>query len=151
MTSATTQRPVVVVGVDGSGESVAALRWAKRYAEATGAQVRAVLAWHYPSAVGPAPTGLAPAAVTDEVRDQLEHTLAQAVSEVYPGGQEAGGAETRVSYGHPAQVLTDESETADLLVVGGRGHGAFIGMLVGSVSVHCVSHARCPVAVIRST
>ena len=148
MTSETTQRPVVVVGLDGSAESIAALRWARRYAEATGAQVRAVLAWHYPSAVGPAPTGVAPAAVTDEVRERLEHTLTQAVSEVYPGGQEAGVA-ARISYGHPAEVLIGESEEADLLVVGSRGRGAFTGMFAGSVSVTCVNHARCPVAVIR--
>ena len=46
------QRGLVVVGVDGSAHSVAALDWAARYAAATGATVRAVFAWHYPTAAG---------------------------------------------------------------------------------------------------
>ena len=48
---------LVVVGVDGSAESVAALRWAARYATATGARVRALLAWHYPAAAAARPRG----------------------------------------------------------------------------------------------
>ena len=53
---------LVVVGVDGSAESIAALRWAARYATATGARVRALLAWHYPGAVGGPPDGGSPKA-----------------------------------------------------------------------------------------
>jgi nucleotide-binding universal stress UspA family protein len=68
--------PHVVVGVDGSDESIGALKWAANYAE--------------------------------------------------------------------------ESRQADLLVVGHRGHGAFTGMLLGSVSMHCVTNAACPVVVVRS-
>lgn len=140
---------LVVVGVDGSAESVAALRWAARYAKATGATLRAVMAWHYPAAVGPAPAGVAPPQVTDEVRQHMQETLDRIVAEVMPEAS-ATAVETRVAYGHPAQVLLDESEKADLLVVGHRGHGGFTGMLVGSVSVHLVSTASCPVTVIRS-
>ncbi|HTZ07910.1 MAG TPA: universal stress protein, partial [Acidimicrobiales bacterium] len=54
-----------------------------------------------------------------------------------------------VREGHPAPVLIDEAGGADLLVVGSRGHGAFMGMVLGSVSEHCVSHAPCPVVVVR--
>jgi nucleotide-binding universal stress UspA family protein len=57
--------------------------------------------------------------------------------------------ETRIEYGHPAQVLIDASKEADLIVVGASGHGAFTGMLVGSVSIHCVTGAFCPVTVVR--
>jgi nucleotide-binding universal stress UspA family protein len=57
---------------------------------------------------------------------------------------------TKVAYGHPAMVLVDESADADLLVVGNRGHGAFHGMLIGSVSIHCVTTASCPVVVVRT-
>ena len=74
--------------------------------------------------------------------------LAKAVGAVYPDGS-AASVETRVAYGHPAQVLIDESKDADLLVVGSHGHGAFTGMLVGSVSIHCVTNASCPVVVVR--
>ena len=54
------RRDVVVAGVDGSPGSLAALSWASRYAAATNAAVRAVLAWHYPAAAGVAPVGVAP-------------------------------------------------------------------------------------------
>jgi nucleotide-binding universal stress UspA family protein len=142
-------RPVVAVGVDGSAESIAALRWASQYAAATGATVRAVRAWHYPSAVGPAPVGVAPKPVTSEVEAHIEAELTGDLAEVYPDPAAADQLEIRVEYGHPAEVLIAESKEADLLVVGHRGHGAFTGMLVGSVSIHCVTHAFCPVVVVR--
>ncbi len=50
---------------------------------------------------------------------------------------------------NPAEVLIDRSAEADLLVVGSRGHGGFIGMLLGSVSQHLVGHANCPVVIVR--
>jgi nucleotide-binding universal stress UspA family protein len=148
MSSEHEAQQVVVVGVDGSAESVAALRWASRYAAAMGAAIQAVLAWHYPAAVGQAPTGVAPGAVRGQIEERMRADLAQAVAQVYPDPS-ATEVEMRVSYGHAAQVLIDESKDADLLVVGSRGHGAFTGMLLGSVSIHCVTNATCPVTVIR--
>ena len=56
---------------------------------------------------------------------------------------------SRAVNGHPAQVLIDASADADRLVVGCRGHSAFVEALLGSVREHCVHHARCPVLVIR--
>jgi nucleotide-binding universal stress UspA family protein len=137
---------LVVVGVDGSPESVAALKWAGDYAAATRARLRAVLAWRYPAAVGPAPVGVAPASVSDEVRAAMTETLTKAIAEASPGAS----VEPQIGYGHPAEVLVNLSDEADLLVVGNRGHGAFTGMLVGSVSIHCVTNARCPVVVVRA-
>ena len=139
---------LVVVGVDGSAESISALRWASHYAAATGATIRAVLAWHYPAQVGPAPVGVAPEVITSEVEDNMRNVLTQTVADVF-GDPVAAGVESRVAYGHPAQVVTDESKGASLLVVGHRGHGAFTGMLIGSVSIHCVTNAACPVVVVR--
>jgi nucleotide-binding universal stress UspA family protein len=55
----------------------------------------------------------------------------------------------KVTEGHPAFVLTDAARGAALLVVGSRGHGAFAGMLLGSVSEYCAAHAPCPVVVVR--
>jgi nucleotide-binding universal stress UspA family protein len=143
-----TDGQLVVVGVDGSAESVAALKWAAAYAAAIRARLRVVMAWHYPAAVGPAPVGVAPAAVTDEVRRHVNEALGKTVAEAAVG--EDLDVEKQVGYGHPAQVLVDESAGSDLLVVGNRGHGAFTGMMVGSVSIHCVTHAHCPVVVVRS-
>ena len=139
----------VVVGVDGSPASALAMAWAARYATAVGASVRAVLAWHYPTAAGPAPIGVAPAAVTAEVEQSRLEIMDKAIAAAF-GDQPAVGVERRVVYGHPAQVLIDESKDADLLVVGSRGHGGFTGMMLGSVSTHCVTHASCPVTVVRT-
>src|SRR5260370_11628384 len=61
MTSESSGQELVVVGVDGSAESVRALGWAAPYAAATGARVQALLAWHYPAAAGQAPVGVPPA------------------------------------------------------------------------------------------
>jgi nucleotide-binding universal stress UspA family protein len=148
MTSADRSEPVVVVGVDGSAESVDALRWAARYQESTGATVRPVLSWHFPAAAGPAPVGVAPKPISDEVRASMQEALDKAITEVY-GSPATDKVEAKIEYGHPAQVLVEASQHADLLVVGHRGHGAFTGMLIGSVSIHCVTHAHCPVVVVR--
>jgi len=139
---------LVVVGVDGSAESIAALRWAARYATAAGARVRALLAWHYPGAVGGPPPGMAPEPVHDQTEAQMHKTLDAAIARAYEG-QETAGVEKSTAYGHPAQALIEASREADLLVVGRQGHGAFTGMLVGSVSIHCVTGAFCPVVVVR--
>lgn len=140
--------PLVVVGVDGSGESIGALKWAATYQAATGANVGAVLCWHYPAAVGPAPIGVAPKGITDEVRDKMQAMLDHALTDVY-GTTMPEKVITKIGYGHPAEVLVEESKVADLLVVGNRGHGSFSGILVGSVSIHLVTHAACPVVVVR--
>jgi nucleotide-binding universal stress UspA family protein len=139
---------LVVVGVDGSPESIAALRWARHYGEATGSPVRAVRAWHYPSAFG-VPVGKAPEPVTEDVETRLYGELADVIAQAYPESPGAR-AEAKVVYGHPAEALIEESRNASLLVVGYRGHGAFTGMLVGSVSIHCVTNAVVPVVVVRS-
>jgi nucleotide-binding universal stress UspA family protein len=141
---------LVVVGVDGSAESVAALRWAARYGTATGARVRALLAWHYPGAAGGPPTGVAPEAIHDQTEAQMHQTLDEAIAKANEG-RETAGVEKATAYGHPAQALIEASREADLLVVGKQGHGAFTGMLVGSVSIHCVTGAFCPVVVVRGT
>lgn len=148
MSGAEPARKIIVAGVDGSAGSIAALGWARKYAEATGATVRAVRAWHYPSAFGPAPVGLAPDPIADEAEERMRSSLAADVARVYPGANRPP-VEMRTSYGHPAEVLIRESKDADLLVVGRRGHGTVGALLLGSVSLHCASGARCPVVVVH--
>ena len=137
---------VVVVGVDGSDPSVAALSWASRYGAATGATVRAVRVWHYPTAAG-LPPGKTPEPVEDEVEGWERNDLSDAVAKasVDPSAQ----IETKTVYGHPAQGLIDESRDQSLLVLGHRGHGGFAEALTGSIVIHCVNHAACPVVVVR--
>jgi len=57
--------------------------------------------------------------------------------------------ETSVAEGSPGHALVEAAKGAELLVVGNRGRGGFAGALFGSVSLHCVSHAPCPVVVVR--
>ena len=64
----------------------------------------------------------------------------------YPGIE----VTSRVVQGHPAPILVEASKGADLLVVGSRGHGEFVGMLIGSVSEYCATNAHCPVLVHRA-
>lgn len=133
----------IVVGVDGSVPSKAALAWAIRQARLTGAAVEAVIAWEFPSAYGyPAP------AVAVNWQELAEQVISDAVSEV---SGSAGDVEIRetVAEGNAAQALLDASAGAELLVVGSRGHGGFVEALLGSVGQHCVQHATCPVVVIR--
>lgn len=133
----------IVVGVDGSPQSVAALRWAARTAPALGAGIRAVGAWDYP----PEYAGYVPLGSDnfDEVtRKQVDEAVREAFGEEAPAG-----LSTSVVFGHPSQVLVRESEDATMLVVGRRGHGGFRGLLMGSVSAACVAHASCPVLVIH--
>lgn len=136
---------LVVVGVDGSEHAKEALRWAAAYGLATGAPVRAILCWHYHTAALEAPVEKAPAPVTDKIRQEMSQTLATAVADAAVKVD----VEQVIGYGHPAQVLVEQSAEAGLLVVGSRGRSAVTGLLLGSVSLHCVTNARCPVVVVR--
>lgn len=139
----------VLVGVDGSQSAATALKWAAHYARMTGGSIRAVLAWHYPSAAGVPPIGLVPAEVEADVERTREEMIDEAITGAL-GPEPPVKIERKAVYGHPAQVLIDESADAELLVVGNRGHGGFTGMMLGSVSAHCVLHAHCPVTVVRA-
>lgn len=138
----------IVVGVDGSPSSRQALRWAVQQAELTGGSVDAVIAWRpLPPAAG---FGLAPLGMADisdfsqVARDILRDAVTGTVNPASPVT-----VRQRVAEGHPARVLLEAADGADLLVVGSRGHGGFAGMLLGSVSQHCAHHAPCPVVIIR--
>jgi nucleotide-binding universal stress UspA family protein len=134
----------IVVGVDGSPSSQAALRWAVSQARRTGGRVQAVAAWETPAGFG-----WAPVVPYEDHALTAGKILNEAVHEAFDGAELDVTVVERVVPGHPAQVLIDLSAHAELLVVGCRGHGAFAGTLLGSVSHHCVHHARCPVVVVR--
>ncbi|GAB2620896.1 universal stress protein [Kocuria arenosa] len=133
----------VVVGVDGSPQSVQALRWAARMAPSLGAGIRAVGAWDYP----PEYAGYVPLG-SDNFDEITRKQVDEAVREAF-GDDVPAGLSTSVVFGHPSKVLVHESEDATMLVVGRRGHGGFRGLLLGSVSAACVAHAKCPVLVIH--
>lgn len=133
----------IVVGVDGSESSKAALRWATRLLPVTGGWIDAVIAWHPPASYG-----LAYAPPDWNPEKDAETVLSRAVDEVF-GADRPAGMRLIVREGNPAKVLLDESNDADLLVVGSRGHGGFAGLLLGSVSAHCAEHATLPVLVVH--
>ena len=139
----------VVVGVDGSASSREALRWTLRQAELTGASVDAVMVWEYPAPVGG--WGMAPMGMIDnsDFGSIAAKALQDAVEQAVGGAGSDVPIRRLVLEGNPARVLIDVSQDADLLVVGTRGHGGFAGLMLGSVSTHCVHHASCPVVVIR--
>lgn len=137
----------VVVGVDGSTTSGQAVDWAAEQAQLTGASLVLVAAWHVSAAAyGSWGTAPIPPSVDLDLAKYARETLDRVADEVEQRHPELGVVR-RVVEGPPALVLLDEAQGADLLVVGSRGHGAFRGMLLGSVSQHCVTHARCPVVV----
>lgn len=144
--------PVVVVGIDGSQESVEALGWAVQYAQGANGTVRAVAAWTQPTHFGYYGTFGTNMTYREPAQPNLHelstNILTAVINEVV-GEESAVVIEREVIEGHPATVLVQQSASADLLVVGARGHGAFVGLLLGSVSDHCVRHAACPVVVLR--
>ena len=138
----------IVVGVDGSDSSKAALSWAVRQAELTGASVEAVIAWHYPVML----SGYAWVPVSAVEDSDFESISARTLSDAIAATADPGSRvkiSTTVREGNAAQVLVDAADGADLLVVGSRGHGGFAGALLGSVSQHCAHHAPCPIVIIR--
>ena len=146
MAASSGKAPRIVAGVDGSSSARSALRWAVRQAKLTGGSVDAVIAWHFPASYGG--YGMAPFGEGDgDFESWAAKTAADEVAAV--AGDSAVEVRTQVTEGYPARVLLDAANGADLLVVGSRGHGGFAEALLGSVSQHCVHHARCPVVVIR--
>ena len=140
----TGQERRIVVGVDGSDSSKAALRWAIRQAKLTGGSVDAVTVWRFPSTHGWAPR---PEGVPD-LEGAAKRTLIAALAEV--SGLEPGVlVRPVVTEGDAAGALLRAARGAELLVVGSRGHAGFASALLGSVSMHCVLHAHCPVLVFR--
>jgi nucleotide-binding universal stress UspA family protein len=137
----------IVVGLDGSPESDKALGFAFDAASRAGVPLVAIHGWRFSSA------GRAGAAfpISDDIHEQTQagdRALAEQLAgwaEKYPDVEVTREAIPV----HPARVLTDASEQAALVVVGSRGRGAFAGLLLGSVSQAVLSHARCPVAIVR--
>ena len=140
-----TQWKQVVVGVDGSEHSKRAVQRASDEASKHGAELLVVSTW--PTPLG---TRLAapPAEVSDQLAQDTEAMLRKTLSETL-GDSPQVPVNTTVTQGYPAQVLIELSDGADLLVVGSRGLGGFAGLLLGSVSQHVTTNARCTVAVVR--
>lgn len=148
MSDETESVPRIVVGTDGSDPAKAAVRWAVRQAQLTGAVVDAVISWEYPALWA----GWTPSA-TDvfDWPDTASKVLNQTLEEVVASDPAFAAVKIRpvVVQGNAAAALLDIAEGADLLVVGNRGHGGFARAVLGSVSQHVTQQATCPVVVVR--
>ncbi len=140
----------IVVGVDGSDNSRDALQWAYDEAAHHEAALIVVTTWHPPALPMTPPYGsIPPENYGDQPRQEALDLLERFTSALVPKDP-AVDIRTSVEEGkNPAKVLIERSKEADLLVVGSRGHGGFVGMLLGSVSQHLVAHAEFPVVVVR--
>jgi nucleotide-binding universal stress UspA family protein len=142
----------IVVGVDGSAASKEALLWAAHEAQLTGASLEVVMAWETPftsyGRVIRVPSEL-------DYAVEVEHRLNKTVHEVLGGSYDselwAQSSKLKIIAveGRPVPTLLDVARGADMLVIGSSGHGALVGMLLGSVSEQCIGHASCPVVVVR--
>jgi nucleotide-binding universal stress UspA family protein len=138
---------LVVVGVDGSASSLAAVEAAAREARLRRAGLRVVHAFVWPATH--VPLGAWPLGPPDGgIRTMVEHLVAEAVQRARKAAPEVDVSHVVVT-GEPLTVLEAQSRAAELVVVGSRGMGGFVGLLVGSTAVHLVSHGRCPVLVVR--
>jgi nucleotide-binding universal stress UspA family protein len=133
----------ILVGVDGSPPSVEALIWAAKQAALTGGPLDVLMTWHLP--VGD------PLASIDDDEDLLadaERVLAQTITSVL-GDSPGIEYSAEVMEAPPAVALLEAAVGAELLVLGSRGRGELAGVLLGSVTQHCITHAPCPVVVVR--
>jgi nucleotide-binding universal stress UspA family protein len=140
--------PGIVVGIDGSRHARQALEWAVKHAAAEHAPLR-VLTVH-PVAGSPWMANPIIDAKDQEQAETARKSLQDALDAVIKDLDVRPDEVTvRAVSGFPAQALIDASKDADLIVVGSRGTGGFAGLMTGSVSSQVVSHAACPVVVVR--
>ena len=138
---------IVLVGVDGSTESAAALAYAVAEAERRGAGLQVVTTFFPEYAVQGRTHPLNASEAPLEIG--LEKETRAMVEEALAGSASPPPVEIVVAAGSAAGVLIERSADVDVLVLGHRGRGGFASMLLGSVSLQCVLHARCPVIVVR--
>ena len=134
----------IVVGIDGSTGAHAAIDWALSHAQAND-QIEIIHTWTDPAM--PAEIGMAfdPQIFADSAAAVLDAEM-ELIRERNSDIQIEG----RCIRGHPGSALIEAAKDADLLVVGTRGHGGFVGLLLGSTSTYLAHHATCPLLIVPS-
>ncbi len=135
----------VVVGIDTSTPSLAALRWAAGQARRHDAELQVLFAYHWRMPGAHFVTSAELEKAADELATLIVDEAVAEARELAPGLAAYGAA----VLGSPARVLLNAAADATLLVVGHRGRGGFTSLLAGSVGVAVATHAPCPVAVVR--
>jgi nucleotide-binding universal stress UspA family protein len=151
MATAANTQPITV-GVDGSAVSQVAVDWAARAALLRGAPLKVVHVLN-PPVVTAFPEVPMPAGYLQWQEDEGHRVLAAAVKMAEEAAHLLGAPAIEVTgemvAGSSVPVLAEESNRAQLIVVGCRGRGALARGLLGSVSTGLVHHAHCPVAIIH--
>jgi nucleotide-binding universal stress UspA family protein len=136
----------IIVGIDGSDDSINAYRWAIDEARRRDAEVTALFAWELPM------VGI-PGAFD---RDELEGMAKKFLNDQLDGASNGTGNGVHinrvVAQGDPSASLLEACKRTDaeMLVLGSRGRGGFAGLLLGSVGQECASHAPCPVLICKA-
>lgn len=155
----TTEMGTIAVGVDGSAGSDAALRWALAEARLRGARLSVIHAYQTPQLtvgdlgiVAGAPAAVFSPEQVDRLRSAVEsdaHNVIEAALRQAGDDALAGVEVERQAVEGPAvRVLIESARGAELLVLGSRGRGGFLGLLLGSVSQQCAQHPPCPVVIL---
>lgn len=136
----------IVVGVDGSPASLKAVAWAANEAKLRDSAIELLHSWSMPYVVDP--MAMMPMAFpVEEMAADANKIVAAAtalVANIDPNIRVVGRVERGAASGH----LIKAGTSADLLVVGSRGHGGFTGLLLGSVAQQVANHAPCPVVIV---
>ena len=141
----------ILVGVDGSEKSIAALNWAAEFAAQNGAEIDVLTAWQTPFptveliAIG---FNLDVSEFNDGPAHIAQYRLEKSIYAVYEN-LSPDGVKYSTEEGYAGLLLVEKSKDFDLLVLGNRGHSPFVETLLGSVSTHCVSRAHCPVVIVK--
>jgi nucleotide-binding universal stress UspA family protein len=134
----------IVAGVDGSEPSQAALRWAADEAQRRGLDLQVVTCWSFPTLPW---TPYQPPLAGRTFEAEARHVAEKELDEVL--GPDRGPIDIAVLEGAASLRLLEYDRVADMIVVGSRGRGGFVGLLLGSVSQHLAEHAHCPVVIVR--
>lgn len=132
-------RKKIVVGIDGSDGSLGALTVALGEAAVWDAALEVVLAWDYLNQPGDFDPHYSQAQAEEHARGLVARAVEGSEVAVVP----------RAVCDRAADALLDAGRDADLLIVGARGKGGFLGLRLGSVSQSVVTHSRRPVMVVR--
>jgi nucleotide-binding universal stress UspA family protein len=136
----------ILVGIDGSEASDAALAFALEEAKLRKLPLRIVCAWEMP-AIEYAGAAFVPTPdLAESAERDADEALARAVARL--GSDPGVHIETAAVHGHPTKVLGEQVSDATLLVVGTRGHGGLAGLVLGSVSQAMARHCPIPVTIV---
>ena|ERR1700693_4572418 len=145
-----TGKGVMLVALDGSPSSVAALEWASKHAAGLKMAIEVVNIWeHVDTTLMVAGMGFGSDAYVGESDPKVwsQQILEQSVSQIF--GSRADQVKVTSTEGGVVRTLVELSNKADLLVMGSRGHGKFTDLILGSVSASCSAKSKCPVLIVH--